>query len=107
MKISLLAVTLATLATQVVASYLGSCNNCRLEGRSAPWLSGDDEAPVLLCDCTRNNGQRRGTRLDLNSCITNDDGYLIPRADGGLGGSCNMFSLDGGKVFSANCYKRS
>ncbi|KAK0751312.1 hypothetical protein B0T18DRAFT_402234 [Schizothecium vesticola] len=106
MKLSLLAVALTALATHGAASYIGSCRNCRLEGRSAAWLSGDDEAPVLLCDCARsNNAGWRATRLDLNNCIMNNNGYLGALEGGGLEGSCNMFSLRDGKYFSANCRK--
>jgi hypothetical protein len=43
-------------------------------------FSGLDKAPVLLCDCKQTNGQRRTSRLDLNLCIANDDGRMVPRS---------------------------
>lgn len=81
MKVSLVAIVFAALATchGAAASYIGSCKNCRLEKRSAAWLSGDDEAPVLLCDCAAGGGKSNPSRLDLNQCIANVKGVLTPR----------------------------
>lgn len=79
MKISLPTTLLTLFATQALASYLGSCGNCRLERQNNDVLSGDDEAPVLLCDCRRTNGETRGSRLDLNNCIANVDGNMAAR----------------------------
>ncbi|KAH6649486.1 Cyanovirin-N [Chaetomium tenue] len=107
MKISFLAVAVASLATQAAASYVNSCRNCRLEKWNNDWLSGDQWGPILLCDCKQTNGQWHASRLDLNNCIANDDGRLAPRQGGNLGGSCNMFSLDSNmKYFGAYCKKK-
>ena len=80
MKVSRVAIILAAVAVyETTASYAGSCNNCRLEKRSAAWLSGDDKAPVLLCDCAVGDGRWNPSRLDLNQCIANANGVLAPR----------------------------
>lgn len=80
MKISLLAVAVASLAAQAAASYASSCRNCRLEKWNNDWLSGDQWRPILLCDCKQTNGKWRASRLDLNNCIANDDGRMAARA---------------------------
>ncbi|KAK4039555.1 hypothetical protein C8A01DRAFT_16453 [Parachaetomium inaequale] len=103
MKATFLAAVLATLTAQATASYASSCRNCRLEQWSSDWLSGNNLAPMLLCDCAQKNGGWHALRLDLNLCIANDDGNLSPRANGNFGGSCNGFRLDGGKQFRCMC----
>lgn len=79
MKLTLPTTLLTLLATQALASYLGSCGNCCLEWQNSAWLLGDDEAPVLLCDCWRTNGETRGLRLDLNNCVANVNGNMVGR----------------------------
>ncbi|KAK3290983.1 Cyanovirin-N [Chaetomium fimeti] len=105
MKISILAVTLASLAAKVTASYASSCRNCRLEKWDSMPFSGLDYGHYLLCDCKQANGQWHASRLDLNRCIANSDGYMVSRAEGNLGRSCHGYGLLEGKTFTAFCKK--
>jgi hypothetical protein len=81
MKLSFLATVIAMTSVigSVSGSYAGSCRNCRLEKRSAPWLSGDDEAPMLICECGNGSGGWPTTKKDLNQCLMNKDGFILPR----------------------------
>ena len=81
MKSSILVTVVAVIsaAVSVSASYKDSCGSCHLEKRSAGWLSGDDQAPVLICDCTDKNGHSAPTKLDLNSCLANIHGFILPQ----------------------------
>ncbi|PGH08755.1 hypothetical protein AJ80_07793 [Polytolypa hystricis UAMH7299] len=82
----------------VSASYANSCQNCRLEKRSAPWLSGDDHAPILICECGDGKGGKPTTKLDLNQCLMNKNGFMLPQKNGNFGLSCNMFGLIDTKI---------
>lgn len=81
MKISLLVVAVASLATQAAASYASSCRNCRLEKWNNDWLSGNEYGPILLCDCKQKDGKWHSSRLDLNHCIANNDGRMTSRKE--------------------------
>ncbi|KAH6844672.1 hypothetical protein B0I37DRAFT_378040 [Chaetomium sp. MPI-CAGE-AT-0009] len=107
MKICHLALALASFATQAAASYAGSCRNCRLEKWDNDPFSGNNYSHFLLCDCRQANGQWRASRLDLNHCIANSDGWMVSRGGGFLGKTCFGYGLDSdGKTFSAFCKKK-
>ncbi|KAM7218472.1 Cyanovirin-N [Rhypophila decipiens] len=48
---------------------------------------------ILNGECRRNNGSWRPNSIDLNGCITNNDGYLQWRSNGGYKGSCPNVGL--------------
>ena len=49
------------------------------------------------------SGQLAATSLDLNTCITNNDGIAAFQTNGGYYGSCTNCALNG-TVLSCQCY---
>jgi cytolysin (calcineurin-like family phosphatase) len=62
----------------------GACTNITLQGQN-----------VLAASCPTASGAQMSTTLDLNTCITNDNGGLMWSNPGNYSGSCSGCSLSG------------
>lgn len=57
---------------------------------------------TLNAQCKNRDGVNQGSRLDLNQCITNDNGALKFRNNGQFGKSCQNCKLNGNDL-SCEC----
>ncbi|PVH92052.1 hypothetical protein DM02DRAFT_663344 [Periconia macrospinosa] len=72
--------------------FIGSCDTCSLLNDH-----------TLECRCQTNNSKNHAvTSLDLNQCITNNNGVLVATPNGDFGGSCSGSRL-AGTTLSSNC----
>ena len=81
----------ATVSSDSSGNFAGSCNGLSLHGS------------VLDASCYAISGQLEATSLDLNTCITNNDGIPAFQTNGGYAGSCSDCALNG-TVLSCQCY---
>ncbi len=72
-------------------NFAASCNSLSLSGSA------------LSARCYNIAGQLESTSLDLNTCITNNDGIAAFQANGGYNASCQSCALSG-SVMSCKCY---
>ena len=72
-------------------NYSASCSNTSLSGST------------LSSSCYNVSGQAEATSLDLDTCITNNDGIAAFQTNGGYAGSCNGCTLSG-STMSCQCY---
>jgi hypothetical protein len=84
----------ASVSSDATGNFAASCAGISLQGS------------VLAASCYDVSGQRRSTSLDLNACVTNDDGIAAFQVNGGYAGSCQGCTL-GGTVMSCHCYDYS
>jgi hypothetical protein len=80
----------ASVSSDSTGNFAASCSGISLSGS------------VLSASCYAISGQLQPTSLDLNTCITNDDGIAAFQANGGYGGSCHGCSLHG-TVMTCQC----
>ncbi|RPA78464.1 hypothetical protein BJ508DRAFT_416557 [Ascobolus immersus RN42] len=73
---------------QNAGGFAKTCGIPRLEGKNHDRLFVECSTPV---DDTKPTGELkwRETSLDLNECIANNDGMLVPQRNGGFSGSCD------------------
>ncbi|KAM7200646.1 Cyanovirin-N [Rhypophila sp. PSN 637] len=70
-------------------SFTGSCNQCiELTTYSTP--------NVLRCNCRRSDGVWQHTSLDLNLCITNNQGHLQWKRNGWFSPTCASYQYSTG-----------
>jgi len=69
-------------------NFSASCNSQRLEGST------------LHAKCKRENGMEQDANINLNVCITNNNGALHWQANGNFIASSQECSLSGGKMLS-------
>jgi hypothetical protein len=81
----------ASVTSDASGNFAASCNGISLNGS------------VLDASCYSISGQLAATSLDLNTCITNNDGIAAFETNGGYYGSCNSCALNG-TVLSCKCY---
>jgi hypothetical protein len=77
-------------STDGTGNFAASCSGIALQGN------------VLSASCYDIAGQSAATTLDLDTCITNDNGALAWQANGGYAGSCSGCGL-GGTIMTCNC----
>jgi hypothetical protein len=71
-------ITVASAVVSVSGSYARSCRNCRLDKIHNDWLSGYMYGVILICECDNGRGGWPTTKKNLNECLINSHGNLIP-----------------------------
>jgi hypothetical protein len=81
----------ASVSSDSAGNFAASCNGVSLQGST------------LDASCYNISGQLQSTSLDLNTCVTNNDGITAFQANGGYNGSCQGCSLSG-TTMTCQCY---
>jgi len=81
----------ASVSSDSSGNFAASCSGLSLQGS------------VLDASCYSISGQSQATSLDLNTCVTNNDGITAFQANGGYAGSCSDCALSG-TYLNCQCY---
>ena len=79
-------------------SFVASCSSYGIEPRNGVW--------TLFARCKNFSGNYQDSSLNLNLCITNNDGVLRWQYNGQWQSTCSNIQAAGWKILTANCYDK-